>query len=1301
MTHSIEDLHVYLRNISEDERTSLSVLADLIPPQSRVLDLGCGSGALGQYLRHTKGCSVDGVTLNEAEAAHARPHYQHVVVDNLETCDLLAAFADQRYNAIVCADVLEHLSRPERILAACRELLTPDGQLLISVPNAAYCGLIAELLQGEFRYREEGLLDRTHLRFFTRQSLTRFLGEQRWAIDAINTIQRELPESEFEVAFDSLPPAAARHLLGAPDALTYQFITVARPVADIQAALPAPTLATPAQARFTAQLYLGYADQYASQYPGQYAENCKLTTTGIIGKERQTLRFTLPPHNAPLTRLRLDPADRPGFLHLYRLMLRTPDGAPAWQWPSDVEPYGLLADTPHQQIAWRMPLAALSDATLLLLTGDDPWFELPIAPNTLSYSTQHGASLEIELGWPMSADYLALSSTVYPLQQRIANMKNSARNTQTQLQQTQEQLQQAQKQLQQTQGQLQHQLQHQLQRTQTLLHTAQHRNTALEESTTTLTRQRAELQRSTAQLQREFDQLAQHLRTIEASTVFRATRPLVHTKMAIDRLLGRGTHHQNTATHTTAVPTPIAPTPHPVDIIVPIYRGLADTQLCINSVLASACATPYRLIAINDASPEPEITEWLRTRAAQDSRITLLENPDNLGFVGTVNRGMALSGSNDVLLLNSDTQVANNWLDRIHRAAYSDSRIASVTPLSNNATICSYPQFCKDNALPAGYNSAQLDALCAQTNPAAAVDVPTGVGFCMYIRRDCLAQVGLFDTANFGKGYGEENDFCQRAHQAGWRNLHLLDTFVLHTGGVSFGDSKSPREKAAMETLRRLHPLYERDVMAFVQADPARPYRLALDLARIAQAHLPVVLAVLHDRAGGTRRHIQELAQHLHAHASMLTLTPAPGYSVSLRMAGAQEGFELVFRLADQYQDLLHALRHIGVRHLHYHHLLGHSPLVLELPQQLGLTYDFTAHDFYSYCTHISLTGNDNRYAIEPAPGQCGCCQPQDAAPSGGGTVADWRQRNQRFLTGARQVLAPSHDTAQRIAAFAPSARVRVVAHTDMSAYLAEHPALHGSLPTPAPQPHSGALKVVVLGALSAIKGADLLEAVAQEAARCGAAVEFHLLGYGYRHLQTQPRAQLTVHGAYEEADLARLLQWLQPDLAWFPAQWPETYSYTLSACLQIGLPVLAPDLGAFAERLAERPWSWIHRWDASPKEWLDTLVSLRDTHFSTGQAPALIPVPDTIRSAADAASESWSYRSDYVTPLPAVSTEAATPLALAFLSAHQATAPSAIGTKSLLLSTVVRLRSLPLLRGVAQRIPQHWQTRVKNWLSA
>ena len=1280
MTQPIEDLHVYLRSIRDGERTSLSVLASLVTPHSTVLDLGCGSGALGQYLAETRSCTSDGVTLSEDEAAHARPHYRRVVVDNLESCDLGTTFACQRYDFIVCADVLEHLTRPERVLDACRALLTPGGKLLISVPNAAYSGLLAELMQGEFRYREEGLLDRTHLRFFTRRSLTRFLAEQRWTLDSLDTVRRELPDSEFQVAFDSLPPSVARHLLGAADALTYQFIAMAQPVAQaavLQSPLP-EAQDEPAQARFTAQLYLGIQNGYA--------ENRKLTTTGTIGQERQTLRFALPALDAPLTQLRLDPADRPGFLHLYRITLRSASGAALWDWTASTSSRSLLANTPHSQIVWQAPLPAASGASLLLLAGDDPWFGLPIPAEILAACPAEGSVLEVELGWPMSADYLALSTTVRPLNDRIDQLESRLRTTQEQARQTQVQL----------------------QHTHAVLATAQSRNAALEETTTALARHRTELQQASSRLQRDFDELAQHLRTIEASTVFRATRPIVHAKMRFDRLLGRGQPGAGAVTSALVrLSTPVTPPNQPVDVIVPVYRGLADTRLCIDSVLASKCQSAWRLVVINDASPEPEVTAWLRERAAQDSRITLLENAENLGFVGTVNRGMALSTSNDVLLLNSDTEVAGDWLDRIRSAAYGDARVASVTPLSNNATICSYPQFCKDNALPAGYGTARLDALCAQTNPGAVVDVPTGVGFCMYIRRDCLAQVGLFDTANFGKGYGEENDFCQRAAAAGWRNLHLLDTFVLHTGGVSFGDSKSPRERAAMETLRRLHPRYEIDVMAFVQQDPARPYRLALDLARMGQAGRPVVLAVLHDRGGGTLRHVRELAQHLATQATLLTLTPAPGHSVSLRMAGAHEDFELVFRLADQRDELLLALRQMGVCHIHYHHLLGHAPWVIDLPQQLGVTYDFTAHDFYSFCTRISMTGDDNRYAGEPSPGLCNCCSPQDAAPTGGGTVADWRERNRQFLTGARRVLAPSRDTARRMAGFAPGARVLNVPHTDLSADA------EIALPMPAPRVHpAGApFKVVVLGALSTIKGADLLEAVALEAAKRLVPVEFHLLGYAYRHLQTQPRAHLTVHGAYEEKDLPGLLQWLQPDLVWFPAQWPETYSYTLSASLQAGLPVVAPDLGAFAERLAGRTWSWVMPWDLEAREWLDALVQLQAQHFTTGVPPEPPMPPLLLTSERTAAADTtpWHYRTNYLEGLAAQkqTADAARPagtgeggnsghgnqatrpgLSLAFLATHQPALSAHAGTRS-------------LLRGVAQRIPQRWQTQVKSWLRA
>ena len=150
---------------------------------------------------------------------------------------------------------------------------------------------------------------------------------------------------------------------------------------------------------------------------------------------------------------------------------------------------------------------------------------------------------------------------------------------------------------------------------------------------------------------------------------------------------------------------------------------------------------------------------------------------------------------------------------------------------------------------------------------------------------------------------------------------------------------------------------------------------------------------------------------------------------------------------------------------------------------------------------------------------------------------------------------------------------------------------------TSPPQPNwryrAGNLRIVVLGALNAIKGADLLEASALDAADRAFPLEFHLIGDAYRSL-SRAANRLTVHGKYRDGDLLRLLERLAPDLIWFPARWPETYSYTLSAALRAGLPVAATNLGAIHDRLAGRALSWALPWGAGAREWNDFFMKLR-----------------------------------------------------------------------------------------------------------
>jgi GT2 family glycosyltransferase len=137
-----------------------------------------------------------------------------------------------------------------------------------------------------------------------------------------------------------------------------------------------------------------------------------------------------------------------------------------------------------------------------------------------------------------------------------------------------------------------------------------------------------------------------------------------------------------------------------IDVVIPVYNAPDDVRRCVASVLA---CTPgvYRLVLIDDASPDPGIRDVLRDIEQRgDPRIELLRNERNLGFTATANRGMTRSRA-DVVLLNSDTIVTRGWLEALARCAASDARIATATPFSNNAEICSFPRFCEDNPWPA------------------------------------------------------------------------------------------------------------------------------------------------------------------------------------------------------------------------------------------------------------------------------------------------------------------------------------------------------------------------------------------------------------------------------------------------------------------------------------------------------------------------------------------------------------------------------------------------------------------------
>jgi hypothetical protein len=236
------------------------------------------------------------------------------------------------------------------------------------------------------------------------------------------------------------------------------------------------------------------------------------------------------------------------------------------------------------------------------------------------------------------------------------------------------------------------------------------------------------------------------------------------------------------------------------------------------------------------------------------------------------------------------------------------------------------------------------------------------------------------------------------------------------------------------------------------------------------------------------------------------------------------------------------------------------------------------------------------------------------------------------------------------------------------------------------------------LGGLSQIKGADVVEALAVLAAKQNTPIDIHLIGFAYRQLRTQPHARLTVHGPYADQDLPQLLDWLQADVAWFPALWPETYSYTLSACLEKGLPIVAPALGAFAERLAQRPWSWLTDWDQTPAQWAAFFEGIRQDHFITGQSPASQEPPEF----SSPMGHGFDYRTQYLQDLRRPAQPIPNELGQMALNICQAPAPAmspAQTSKSLALRLLHKLKNSPLLAPWVKVLPLHQQRRIKSWL--
>ena len=635
-----------------------------------------------------------------------------------------------------------------------------------------------------------------------------------------------------------------------------------------------------------------------------------------------------------------------------------------------------------------------------------------------------------------------------------------------------------------------------------------------------------------------------------------------------------------------------------VVVVVPVYKGYDETLRALHAVLSEAQAARFALLVLNDRSPDARLTDDLRALARR-GLFTYHENPENLGFVGTINRALDLTGARDVILLNSDTIVYGDWIDRLLAHAARDPLVGTITPFSNNATICSYPDSDRNNTVALELSPRALDAAAAAANPGRWVEVPTGVGFCFYMRGSLIAELGPLDAEAFGKGYGEENDYCMRVLKAGARNILAADVFVYHSGKISFSEVYDSEYTQGQAALLAKHPDYTLRIERFVAADPAADVRLNLDLYRLARAAGPrAAVFVVHAKGGGASVHADHLAGRLAEEGvRVVTLTVTDGAGIAVGLFGEDGPYMPNLRILsvlDDYRIVARFLSWLNPLFVHVHSFYGldttaASALMDLIEAAPGWTV-VTLHDYSSVCLRNHLVTREGLYCGLPGGRPCADCDCAEAKPG-----LDRVARHGAFYRAADRLIAPSRDTATRIEAIFGPLAITVAPHEE-------------DLPDPAPRRPLRAgptRRIGVLGAIGAHKGSGVVHALARDAKRRDLALAFTIIGYS--DIPEKMAAVGVVEtGRYADSEEAlALLARHEIDLVLIPSIWPETYCYTLSIALVSGLPVAVFDLGAPADRL--RAAGTGHRLDPAlandPGRLNDVLLILDLAKTSTNEA--------------------------------------------------------------------------------------------------
>jgi len=604
-----------------------------------------------------------------------------------------------------------------------------------------------------------------------------------------------------------------------------------------------------------------------------------------------------------------------------------------------------------------------------------------------------------------------------------------------------------------------------------------------------------------------------------------------------------------------------------IDIIIPVYNGYQFLKALFNS-LEEHTTSPYRLIVVNDCSPDEKVKPYLLKRLEKHPTAIFLDHAENQGFLKSVNEAYTYT-SNHFLILNTDTEVPKFWMERLMYPILHMDNIASTTPFTNSGEIASFPNFVADNEIFEGMQVNALDEVFRDVNPTDFyAEVPTGVGFCMGVNYHLTKEIGLFLEDTFGKGYGEENDWCQRAIKQGYKNLIVPNLFVYHKHGGSFSTEEKQRliKENAIKLLDK-HPNYGKDVDAYVKKDPHHTLRHLLVL-KASNKKQAIKLIFDHALGGGANIYTQEMIDADLTNNKNILLIQYDFYSHCYTLSHRYKTYNFSFKIT-AFTELQTFINTLSLEEIFINNLVSykqpHQILIYlsQLQKDTQATLTIPIHDAYTICPSYNLLNEEGKYCDVPSLDTCKTCM--------GKNMQEWRTFYHEDVDMViwRTSWGKLINASQKILCFSNASKemfLRAYPHLDHKK-IEVIPHQVKTLPPVKIEKelNKTTITIGILGAINYVKGAHIIKQMVQIIDRDKLDINVVIIGEITESIQSK---HFQVTGKYERDNLPKLIKENHIDVFLIPSVWPETFSYTTQEVMMMELPLMVFNLGAPAERV-------------------------------------------------------------------------------------------------------------------------------------